>query len=391
MEMGTGKTRVALELVKYNNVDLLLYFTPFSTIDNIKKEVEKWGVNCEYKIIGFETVSQSDTTYIDLLEYIKDKKVFIIADESIFIKNEGTKRYCRLMEIRKHCDYALILNGTPISKSEWDIYHQFRFLSYKIFNMSELEFQSTFFDHIKYKKRYEKPKDFYKFSDVNAEAFKKIIEPYVFKSSLNIDISESEEINLVDIDLIEYNKERDHWLSRMSENSSFEDVMSMLTSLNVISSLSVDKNNKVIEYIKGKQVIVYCNFLREVAYMASEIDCFTITGETKAKDRATIIEQFKNSNKPLIMTYGVGSYSLNLQFCNEIVYSSLNFDYSKTEQSKYRIKRIGQDRPIKYTYFIANCGLNRIIMTNLEQKKTMSNLVMEKINEGEADKWLKSI
>ena len=57
MEMGTGKTKIALELVNYNKVDLLIYVTPFSTKNNIEKEIKKWGINCEYLIIGYETIS----------------------------------------------------------------------------------------------------------------------------------------------------------------------------------------------------------------------------------------------------------------------------------------------------------------------------------------------
>ena len=90
------------------------------------------------------------------------------------------------------------------------------------------------------------------------------------------------------------------------------------------------------------------------------------------------------------MTYGVVSYSLNLQFCNEIVYSSINFDYAKLEQSKYRIKRIGQEQDIKYTYFLTNLGITKLILENLDKKMTLENLVKEKMMEGDL-KWLKSI
>lgn len=91
------------------------------------------------------------------------------------------------------------------------------------------------------------------------------------------------------------------------------------------------------------------------------------------------------------MTFGVGSYSLNLQFCNEIVYSSITFDYAKIEQSKYRIKRIGQEQDIKYTYFLCDLGINRLILENLDKKQTLEKLVKEKMMEGEEIKWLKSI
>lgn len=42
MKMGTGKTKVALDLVNYNvennGVDFMLYITPFSTKENIEAE-----------------------------------------------------------------------------------------------------------------------------------------------------------------------------------------------------------------------------------------------------------------------------------------------------------------------------------------------------------------
>ena len=90
------------------------------------------------------------------------------------------------------------------------------------------------------------------------------------------------------------------------------------------------------------------------------------------------------------MTYGVGSYSLNLQFCNEIVYSSINFDYAKLEQSKYRIKRIGQKQDIKYTYFLTDLGINKLILENIKRKMTLENLVKEKLEESDIE-WLKDI
>ena len=91
------------------------------------------------------------------------------------------------------------------------------------------------------------------------------------------------------------------------------------------------------------------------------------------------------------MTFGVGSYSFNLQYCNEIVYSSLNFDYGKIEQSKFRIKRIGQEKDIQYTYFLTNLGINKIILKNLKKKKTLEELIKEKIKEGELEKWIKNL
>ena len=88
MKMGTGKTRVAIELVDYNKCDLLIYVAPFSTLKNIEEEFIKWNLKTEYILIGYETISSSNKKYLDLLSKLENKKCFIIADESIFIKNE---------------------------------------------------------------------------------------------------------------------------------------------------------------------------------------------------------------------------------------------------------------------------------------------------------------
>lgn len=60
------------------------------------------------------------------------------------------------------------------------------------------------------------------------------------------------------------------------------------------------------------------------------------------------------------------------------------------EQSKYRIKRIGQEKDIKYTYFLTDLGINKLMLENLERKQTLENLVKEKMMEGGLE-WLKNI
>ena len=387
--MGTGKTRIAIELVDYNKCDLLVYVAPFSTLKNIENEFIKWGLQTPYKLIGYETISSSDRQYLELLNQLDNKKVFIVADESIFIKNEETKRFRRLLNIRKKCEYALILNGTPLTKNEWDLYNQMEFLSPLIMKMSRQEFLNIFFKKITYKKKGHKENTFYKFSEVNAELLYKMIEPYIFKCDLDFDKKEVVDYHYVTYENDDaYYQEKEKKLNEYIENRKSETIVNMLTQLNVIASNYKTKNDKLIDYIKNKQIIVFCGFIKEIEYISNKINCYVITGNTKKRNE--IIESFKNDNKPLLMTYGVGSYSLNLQFCNEIVYSSINFDFAKMEQSKYRIKRIGQEKDIKYTYFLTDLGINKLILENIKKKCTLDNLIKEKMMKGDIE-WLKSI
>lgn len=391
MEMGSGKTKVAIDLINYNNVDLALFVVPFSSKNNLEKEINKWSLNCKYLIIGYETISSSDFRYLEALNLIQDKKVFIVADESTFIKNEKTKRFQRLIKIREKCEYALILTGTPITKNEWDLYNQMYFLSPKIIDMSRIEFLNAFFKHIVYKKKGEKQKDFYQFSEVNSKYLYKLIKPYIFKS--NLDFNKNEQSNFIFVkynDFKKYKTIKEEYLKEYLSFGNSTSIIKMLMKLNYIASNFKDKNDAVINYVENKQVIVFCNYLEEIEYISSRIECFYIKGKVTLKNRKEIIEKFKNNKIPLLITYGTGSFSLNLQFCNEIVYSSINFDYSKIEQSKYRIKRIGQNKDIKYAYFLTDLGITHLILENLQKKQNLSELIKEKIEKGDK-KWLKDI
>jgi SNF2 family DNA or RNA helicase len=394
MKMGTGKTRVAFMLSDYNDINELIYIAPFSAIDNLKNEKEKWNPKSPITFIGYETISESDSSYIALIQRINEQKEkrMIVADESIFIKNDSSLRFKRLCEIRKSCQYALILNGTPITKNEWDIYNQMYFLSPKIFNMTREEFLSTFFCHVTYKKRNEKQHDFWKFSEVNADLLKKMIDPYVFRCDLDLAVRESEEKIMIQCTLTDYQESKERYLSRYLKEGRSSEIINMLSYLNHLSSLADEKCSKVALTASGRRAIVFYGFKDEGEKIKKMMngECFMIDGSIGKDDRSKTIELFSKSNKPLLISFGCGSYSLNLQFCSEIIYSSLTFDYGRFEQSKFRIKRIGQDHPIRYTFILTDCGINKMIMENLDRKANLEDLVKDRLEKGDTQ-WLKDI
>lgn len=385
MEMGSGKTLTAIELIKFNvgKFDKVIWFTPVSTIENLRKEINKW-TDIEIEIFGWETLSQSDRQYLELLSNCENKRLFIVADESSLIKNSETKRYQRLMQIAKFSDYRLVLTGTPITKSEWDLYYQMQFLSPKIINMSESEFLQNFFTHVKYKKRGQKPNEFYKLSDINIDYLHKLIDPYTINVKFEF---ENEEINIVQLvepttETIEQYKEiKNNALDNLVAMNS-ETIIMLLQKLNLISSLDANKNELLAEHIENKQVICFVQFKEELQGITRHLkDFYVITGETPKRVRESIINEFKSNSKPLIMTLGVGAFGLNLQFCNEIVFSSLTFDYAKILQAKGRIRRLGQESDINYTYFDINLPINNFISKNIDNKEELHATLIKYLKE----------
>lgn len=383
MKQGTGKTRVALELIKSTDCDFVLFLCPFSTKSNLNAEIDKWGLDRPFETVGYETLSSSDKTYLRLLDLKKHyQKLFIVADESVFIKNSDSKRFERMLKLRDISEYRLILNGTPITKNEWDIYNQMEFLSPLIIKMSRLEFLQTFFTKIKYKRTGESPREFYKLSKVNVGYLHKLIEPYIFEADLNFGKS----IHVKNIEILSSDETDELYEERkqslLNSLAISECKVEQFTNLAVACFDDKERHKAIAKQLKG-QIIVFCSLLSEVKHISEEIDCYVITGDTAPKKRIEIISRFTEDDKPLLMTYGTGAFGLNLQFCHRIAFVSLIFDYAKIDQAMSRIKRIGQENDIEYTYFTSNLGIYSMIKENITKKQTLKELIIDKIEKGE--------
>lgn len=380
MRQGTGKTRTALEIVNYNQPDYLLYIAPVSTIENARAEIEKWGYCCPYDIIGYETIASSNEKYVKLHDKVeklkKDgKRTFIIADESIFIKNGKSKRTFRAKELRRFFDYALILNGTPLTRNEWDLFNQMDFLSNKILNMNYREFIKMFFvEHEHNGQRY------HTFYEPNRPALVKLCAPYVYEADFDFNKNEKQVIQKVSCDVAEYEDVKRRVFQKFNLYE-IDSLLVLFAELQRVAACMSEKNSAVAEYISGRQCICFCNYRDEVEQIQGLCECYVITGETTLKKRKEFIEDFKKHNRPLLIMMGCGSYGLNLQFCNEIVYSSVNFDYAKMEQSQYRIKRMGQESDISYRYILADTGINRMMLQNLDKKENLLDIIKNLIRE----------
>lgn len=382
MEQGTGKTRVALDLVRETDSDLVIFFCPCSTKNNLQAEIDKWHIDREYYIFGYETIASSDTTYLKVLDMVQNRKVFIVADESIFIKNESSKRYRRLMKIAECSDYRLILNGTPITKDEWDIYNQMNFLSPKIIDMDRSQFLNTFFRRVKYKKRGQSAREFYKLSEVNIDYLHRLIEPYIFECSFQFD----KKVKSKNIEIIASEETREKYETQkeflLNSLAIGESCIEQFQNLAVACFDDESRHKEIARHLKG-QIIVFCTLLSEVNDISKGIACYVITGAQNLKERAEIIDKFKVDDKPLLMTIGTGAYGLNLQFCNRIAFASISFDYGKIDQAKSRIRRLGQERDIEYTYFTSDLGIYNMIQENNQRKIDLKELIIDRIKKGE--------
>lgn len=389
MAMGTGKTKVALDLIssKIHKVDYVLWLCPCSIKNEIEAERGKWHSEIKLDIVGIETISQSDRTYLKVLEKVKANRTFIVVDESLKIKNIWAKRTSRILDLGYIAKYKLILNGTPISKNTLDLWTQMEFLSPKILNMSYNEFKNTYCEYYTKGKMKGVVRNCY-----NTEHLISLINPYIFDSDL--DLGKNKNYNhsvygLSDKEKEEYQAIKDTIIHDFEEVDKI-DFYRLVTNLQRYYASTKSKKEalqNLVGSIKDK-VIIFVKYINSIPE-----NVLKITSEESNEQRKDNINKFKNDSrrKKLYITYGCGAFGLNLQFCKHIIFADHTWDYAERMQAEARIFRKGQEDDVTYHDLICNVGLEDMIRSCQSKKESLSYRIKKEIEKQGVDQWLKSI
>lgn len=370
MKMGTGKTRVAVELVNsVASIDLVVWVGPLRTIaplghniKSIKEEIAKWGgFNCENVIyIGVETIQSSDRQYLQLYNKIQHAwKCFLIVDESIKIKNHQAKRTNRLLTLGAMCEYKLILNGEPITRDLLDVWAQIEFLSPKILKMSLAEFKNTFCRYTTVTKSSANwgrsyTKEFITGYE-NIDYLYSLIGEYVFECDLDLNIERYFTEAHYTID--EEAKEEYYRL----KNKYLDDEMLLMRNNNIFLDLTMkmqhgyccteSKFDLVEEWYKNypqEKSIIFCK------YIVSTEECK------------------KRFPKATILNYKTGAFSFNLQHLPYMVMFDKTFDWGDRRQGLARNYRVGTAEECRVLDLTGDVGLERLINENNRKKLSTS-------------------
>lgn len=412
MEQGTGKTRTALEIIK-NKIDkgkaeVILWLCPCSVKNNLREDIEKHtgDLPTENNIIirGIESLSSSDRLYLQLLELVKNYKVYLIVDESNLVKNKLAIRTERIITISSFCKYKMILNGTPISKNEADLFAQWYILDWRILGYKS--FYSFAANHLEYKKvRLPSGREITTDQIIrvlNVDYLTEKIAPYMYQIKKDEVLKELKPKEyhmryfcLDDLQEEEYYETKELFLFNVVDWRS-ETIFKLFSALQHITSgkrvlsapekrMRTEKmytweNNpriqclkRVIEEIGNDKCIIFAKYQDEIKDIKFLLDSMNktfveFTGEIRPKQRQQNRIEFKNHVQFMLANKQCGAYGLNLQFCHNIIFYSNDFDLATRLQAEDRVHRIGQEKTVhiydiccKYTIdvFIANCLQNK--------------------------------
>lgn len=363
MEAGTGKTKVAVDIVNASPCDFVLWIGPLQTIrtGNVTNEVARQGgFNMPCSFVGVESIGGSDRIYLNTVEDLKSyEKPFVVVDESLKIKNAEAKRTKRLLEIGKIVEYKLILNGTPLSRNLLDLWSQMEFLSPLILNMSLAQFKNTFCEWTRVTKSngwrtYSKE---YVTGYENVDYLYSLIRHYVFKADLKLGISQHYRSKAYCIDedsREEYARIKEIFLEdemlEWRNNNIFLEMTQKMQHAYCCTGDKIDQVKSILaeEEVDPSKTIIFCKFI---------------------KSRELCERLFPEC---LVLSYQKDSLGLNLQEYNVTIYFDKVWDFALRTQSTRRTFRTGQERDCLYYDLTGDVGLERLIDRNIGKKVTMS-------------------
>ena len=363
MEAGTGKTKVAVDIVNASPCDFVLWIGPLQTIrtGNVTNEVARQGgFNMPCSFVGVESIGGSDRIYLNTVEDLKSyEKPFVVVDESLKIKNAEAKRTKRLLEIGKIVEYKLILNGTPLSRNLLDLWSQMEFLSPLILNMSLAQFKNTFCEWTRVTKSngwrtYSKE---YVTGYENVDYLYSLIRHYVFKADLKLGISQHYRSKAYYIDedsREEYARIKEIFLEdemlEWRNNNIFLEMTQKMQHAYCCTGDKIEQVKSILaeEEVDPSKTIIFCKFIK------SRVLCERLFPEC------------------LVLSYQKDSLGLNLQEYNVTIYFDKVWDFALRTQSTRRTFRTGQERDCLYYDLTGDVGLERLIDRNIGKKVTMS-------------------
>jgi SNF2 family DNA or RNA helicase len=420
MEQGTGKTRTALELINLRlnagKIDKVLWLCPCNVKEDLKFNMldHTDDIDMIY-IFGIESVSQSDRLYLKLLDFVSCGKVFLIVDESNLVKNHFAKRTNRIQTIAQSCPYRLILNGTPISKNEADLFAQWYILDKRILGYNS--FWSFAANHLEYDENI--PGKVNRVLNINYLTRK--IAPYSYI------IKKDECLKLPDkhYDTYHYNltcEQREHYeyikdilLDNVNEFDSTT-IYRLFTGLQQVVSgrkinciyplksapmfdcpISNPRIEALLNILPDDRVIIWCKFKHEISDISEALknkygngSVALFYGDIKQRDRRNEIEKFKNGAQFLLANKVCGGYGLNLQFCYNSIYYSNDFNWATRAQSEDRMHRIGQTHDVNIADLCARSKIDERILSNLWKKENLSDSFKKELknNRERLSDWL---
>ena len=439
MEMGTGKTKVAIDnmAMLYDNgkINGALIIAPKGVYKNWysqeipahlpthiqpitvlwkslinktqQKELDKlFQTGHDFHILVMNVEAFSTKKGVDFAaRFLNCHNTFMVIDESTTIKNPGAKRTKNIVGLGKYAKYRRILTGSPVTKSPLDLYKQCEFLDeYLLDHSSYYTFRTRY--AVMRKANFNGRSVEIVVGYKNLGELSEKLKPFSYRVLKDdcLDLPKKTFMKRV----ITLSAEQDKVYQQMKKmalaqlNGKMVTTASALTQLMRLhqitcghftaddGSIQTIKNNRLSELtdlldeVEGK-AIIWAHYQYDVKEIVKAIikehgedSIVTYYGLTPQDERQNNIKKFQSDPKCrfLVGTPSTGGYGLTLTAASTMIYYSNGYDLEKRQQSEARIDRIGQEKPMTYIDIICEDTVDDRIVKALRKKINIATEIM---------------
>ena len=431
MDMGTGKTRVAID-VAMDRVDVtrILVVCPKAVLSVGPRELEKHSTK-RYQIYvrtGGKVADEAkrvkefltprpapgvkrfvvinyDSVWRKELGDVISKANFdmVILDESHRAKAAGSKVSRFLALIGRRTRYKMCLSGTPMANSPLDIYGQYRFLDPAIFGTNHTNFlqeyavmggpERRFIVGFKNQKKLNE-----KFQSIAYSCSMKDV-------SQRLKLPESlppttREVTLPARDMRTMRDLSREFIAECSTGNMIvlNSVLTRALRMQQIAAgfcmtqdgpgmeprceeLNTEKALSLRDYMEDidpqERVVVFCQFTHDLGVVSgvahnSDRAYFELSG------RVNQLEEWKvTAGGVLAVQIQAGAEGVDMTCSNHAVYFTLPHSLALYDQSKARLYRPGQTRPVSFVHLIATGTIDELMYASLIRKRNFIDAIKE--------------
>ena len=404
-DMGSGKTKIMLDLIVNKGFKTTLILgtkrgcsvwdtefkkhiknNNFGLIDLSKLPGDKKSthllervttLNFEHVIIVNNYDSVWRRPFKDfLLRYPID---CVICDESHRIKGAGSKVSRFLGLLGRRTPYRYIVTGTLMAQTPLDVYGQYRFLEPTLFGTNHENFLDRYANRIiapegyKYINRYNPYKNL---DDLYTKVFS-----CAFTANSELDLPETQDIEWyfdMPTKSLKYYKElvKESCLELETGNVTAQNALTMLIRLQQLSSGYLPTDNGVEQIDNARQtafmewleelpidepVVVFCKFVKDIKDVRQAVESMGRT-VSEVSGRIDTLEAWQNGKTDvLVVQISSGAESLDFTRAKYAMYYSLSQELWKYQQSRKRLHRPGQKRPVIFYHLLSKAPRMRTV------------------------------
>jgi SNF2 family DNA or RNA helicase len=332
----------------------------------------------------------------------------------------------KVIELSKKCPYRLILNGTPISRNEADLFSQFFILDWRILGYQS--YYSFAANHLEFKTiRLPNGREYVDRNRVervlNVDYLSEKIAPYTFQIrkgdclKLPEKVYSCETFDMTPEQEKEYDSVEERYIEAVDEIRS-ETIYKLFTACqhvvsgrhvltgpeehmvtapifqNPADNPRVEALMRAVQNLGDEKAIIFCKYQHEIDTLLPLLPgAVEFSGRVPQAKRQENRERFRGDAQFLVANKACGAFGLNLQFCHNVVFFNNDFNLATRLQAEDRVHRLGQTSEVRIWDVECTGSIDTFILDCLRRKENLAEAFKRLVKEAQKEglDWRKYI